>query len=530
MRCQKYKALIFTLLMAVTLGLWPAGIKIGLAAAPDTGTGPLDLSSKMESAASPEIVTDGQGLAYVCFVGSDLSDQKDSAVRGKYQNIYYQPLSTEGKPGDGGPFNVAVSPTGADAFVHIQADSSRNLLHMLFRSQGSLFYQQAPLDRAVLPVEWSAAHNLDDYSLTYSAGLAVDSKGIIHTAWVQQDSDSLNNQQLAVMYRKSQDRGKTWSFPKKIGQSKFMEGQLTLKIDAKDGLHLTWEDMDANQPDQFGATFGIYARSEDSGETWSKPQVLNEAGSAVYHLTMTPFGSSGNNLLAVWRNQDTQELIFIVSANRGVTWTKPQSVTGFYLPPLSNDYNPNEFVLGADNLGRVELVVQGTAALVRKFEDLAISDLSIYLGVWENNAWKKAEIIFQPSGYGADLSLALGKDRLHLAWTERDKFLKETPGSVQYGSISFATGFVAQAPVSPVAPTPKGVTTQPPPTPVTAVNNNAVQADPPARPTVSTDEPTAEWIKTSYLVTGLALVPLLGGFALLGIFVYTRRKKRQLKK
>src|SRR5689334_20505922 len=123
---------------------------------------PTNLSTKMSQAWFPDIAVDSQGGAHVLFSGSDFFSEQSSPLWQKFDKVYYQPISAQGEVDKNGPFNVAVSPYGVVTRSSLAVDNFRGLLHMLFRSKGSLYYQYARIDKASSPLAWSEPRNIDD--------------------------------------------------------------------------------------------------------------------------------------------------------------------------------------------------------------------------------------------------------------------------------------------------------------------------------------------------------------------------------
>lgn len=102
-------------------------------------------------------------------------------------------------------------------------------------------------------------------------------------------------QKSGLYYLSSDDNGKSWSMPKKMGNAA-IHGDITVL----DNQHLAavWDEMEAD-----GASI-FYAKSEDGGATWLTPARLTKASNAATHPRLI---ATQNGYLALWTEKPNKQ-------------------------------------------------------------------------------------------------------------------------------------------------------------------------------------------------------------------------------
>lgn len=475
---------------------------------------PTNLSTKMSQAWFPDIAVDSQGGAHVLFSGSDFFSEQSSPLWQKFDKVYYQPISAQGEVDKNGPFNVAVSPYGVVTRSSLAVDNVRGLLHMLFRSKGSLYYQYARIDKASSPLAWSEPRNIDDMGSSYYSDIAVDSRGVVHIIWSQVLPDDKGKFRQVIMYRQSIDLGVKWSYPTMIAAPKLAATRPVLKIDAQGGLHVSWDDgYDNYVPGDQVATYGAYSHSLDDGKTWSTPVWFGTESNPIVQMVNTTFGSNG--VMLAWRVIKSQQVNFVVSNDRGTTWSNPAPIPGLTARAFSAQHFFDRYYLAADGKGQV--IFAGVAQMegIKKSEGEKPTDLGVFLAIWNKTEWSSPELIAQVPGYPEYPRLGIGPDRIHVVWFVRDSNVDEGNKQLWYSSRPYDSGLKAQPVKSYVAPTPTpevAAVSVPTPTPLAIL------------PPVDSN-PSRAWMEEGYSSAVLALVPvLLVGLGMAGFIGWRIRR------
>lgn len=168
--------------------------------------------------------------------------------------------------------------------------------------------------------------------------IAVDGADTVHVVW----SDDVPGTR-EVYYKRSSDRGETWSTMKRLTWLSSYCGNPTMAADSAASLHVAW-DVEAPKNMEI-----YYKRSPDGGATWSAAEKLvgNPGGSSWSRLAV----DSMNNPHIVWMDSTPgdPEIYYKTSTDGGSTWgaNKRLTWTG------GNSYDPD---LAIDSAGFVHVV------------------------------------------------------------------------------------------------------------------------------------------------------------------------------
>lgn len=149
-------------------------------------------------------------------------------------------------------------------------------LHAIYRGGTNLFYVAAPWEEAWSAQAWSQPQLLTDGSAYYNA-LAADNDGNLHAFWSEAMIDEpLKPNKICpncsdLFYRRSLDGGRLWQSAVNLSQSSEGENRPMVRVDARNRIHLVYDEgvdwyAGAGRPKA-----GVYRRSDDHGATWSEP-------------------------------------------------------------------------------------------------------------------------------------------------------------------------------------------------------------------------------------------------------------------
>lgn len=172
----------------------------------------------------------------------------------------------------------------------ITSDRS-NQLHVVFRPSHAVYYSQASGEAAYSAHAWRPRTRISGRGITYTPDVAVDSQGVIHVVWSEMVQVELSEEEIfrdrrssllsEIFYRQSSDGGVTWSGSVNLSHTPNVgSGRVQIKIDAQDGIHVTWDEgWDRNAMGDlagFPPAVGLYVHSLDGGHTWTDPLVFDE--------------------------------------------------------------------------------------------------------------------------------------------------------------------------------------------------------------------------------------------------------------
>lgn len=236
---------------------------------------------------------------------------------------------------------------------------------------------------------------------------AVDSNDYIHLVW--EDWSSGNGQ---IYYKKSIDRGASWSAVKRLTWTSNGCHKPAINIDLNDNIHVIFYDNNYEI---------YYKRSTDSGATWDPVKRLTwtPGFSLDSDITSDPIGF----LYMVWIDDTpgNNEIYFKRSADSGTTWDQPQRLT-WNLPQESTPK------IGADKNYGVHIIYP---------KYISTGNYEIYYKNTANlgSSWSAPKRLTWTSNWSSSQDFSLdSSDRLHLSWVEimsenREIFYKKTTNS-----------------------------------------------------------------------------------------------------
>jgi hypothetical protein len=167
---------------------------------------------------------------------------------------------------------------------------------------------------------WTAAKRLT-WTSSYALfpDVATDSDKNIHVVWYHASQSSGGSPE--IYYRKSADRGATWSAVKRLTWTSGYSFNPVIAIDSNKNIHVVWYDKTPGMPEIY------YKKSSDGGTTWT----------AAKRLTWTPGWSeypaiaidSKNIIHVVWNDHTpgNPEIYYAKSTDGGVNWTAAERLT-----------------------------------------------------------------------------------------------------------------------------------------------------------------------------------------------------------
>jgi hypothetical protein len=206
----------------------------------------------------------------------------------------------------------------------------------------------AVLAAAILPVSaalaaggaWTAPVNVSAQTPGDNAeypSIAHDGAGNAIALWAI-DNPLVNSIQSST----SRDGGATWSAPVELASGDDIY-ESAISFDASGNAIAIWQS-------NISGDFVVQTSwSNDSGATWSDPELISDLGLAAYYLGLT-FDSLGN-AVAVWRSDDGSgaTVLASTSTNKGATWSDPVPISAGDQSTIAADANGNVIVTLLDN-------------------------------------------------------------------------------------------------------------------------------------------------------------------------------------
>ena len=201
-------------------------------------------------------------------------------------------------------------------------DDNSDILHVLWVDQwikGVLYYSQVPISEASNPRAWMKSVPL---ALgTENGAIDVDTDGNLHVVYGTSDADNL---EVGIDYIRSTDSGQNWSTPINVVSKKVpfpSDPYAEIAVDDAGRVHvgITYRSQDYGSYSEVG-----YARSVDSGTTWSDYELIDDLGTAWQGVsTISPYAFGENEIHLTWHDPRRMHRW---SNDGGSTWSEPDQV------------------------------------------------------------------------------------------------------------------------------------------------------------------------------------------------------------
>ena len=365
------------------------------------------------------------------------------------------------------PVDVQESPDGvAQTSAAVDKDG---YLHVVWLAPNvhQIYYSRAHLSQADSAPAWSKPVPLSDTDASNGA-FAEDndiasSGGTLHF---------LHTAGGRVIYRRSDDGGRTWAPPTTVADASNQNAapdDPRVVVDASGRVFATWTQY--SLPDGWPPTGTYLARSVDGGNTWSQPARIAGTNRAL----LAPVTDGQTRLYLMWLSvSGVGETGGLWSEDGGQTWSTPERI----LPTLGVGLSgfPR---MAFDSRGILHLAL--TAALDQK-------TAGIFTAYWDRHTWSPQTLVSHGSIGKESIeepTLAISQgNQIHVAW--EDDFQR-----IWYTSQLVDAPSVPAAPLPPLPLEPADAITTPLPVVTQAVTVVVPTSTPlPADAAASTASPS----------------------------------------
>jgi hypothetical protein len=303
---------------------------------PPVWSQPMSVTGENLEVAAVELVASGDGLIHAFF------SQRQSAANyyTRWDGVSWSRITP-----------VLRLPDGEVGWLATASGPGNELFLIARSSGGAVYFSRANSSDAITASNWSTPTRLPiahDGKVS-PADVAWDAAGTVYVAY----SVSVNDER-GVYLIQSKDQGKTWSGPVQVfngARAGFdVVGSPSLLVSVNGLMHVLWR-QEAIQADGDSQPLALYyARSEDSGQTFSAAQLVVEAPVAWRAI----IADGAGNLHRVWQRSDmTTTLWHQVSFDGGQSWQVAQQL------PAEGEIA----AITGDTAGRLHLVGGSVGAL-----------------------------------------------------------------------------------------------------------------------------------------------------------------------
>ncbi|MGB0383472.1 MAG: exo-alpha-sialidase, partial [Ardenticatenaceae bacterium] len=197
---------------------------------------------------------------------------------------------------------------------------------------------------------WSADVKINDDAggtWQYNPSMAVSPNNTLYVSW----ADNRNGNQ-DVYFASSTNGGATWSANVKVNDDAggAWHNNPSLAVDANDNVVVAWEDLRNGDQDIY------FARSTDSGATWSSNVKVNDDSSLLHQYTPSVGVDGSGTLMLAWYDQrnGNDDIYFARSTNNGTSWSANvklndnSGTSSEQYPSLAVDSNGNAVAVWQD--------------------------------------------------------------------------------------------------------------------------------------------------------------------------------------
>jgi len=375
--------------LVVALAVWLGWYWDAASVAAQSGTvvwsEPIQLSNPEVQAWAPAIAADMAGNVHVMW-----SQTMTENPPGQGDTLFYARWDGERWSS---PIDVLVSPEGAAEFPDL-AVTPDGMLHAVWGTGGinsKLMYARAPACCANDARNWSQPISLG-MPVNLTTALVADEQGRLHVAFASLETDN-------IVYRRSDDGGITWpvwvEIPGGMHQNDEFTAYPRLAVDKRGRVHAVWTVM------PYPGRFVMYVRSDDGGNTWNDPQMIDSADRKDYEEGYGPIFidiemHGEDEVHLIWDGAPTVERNHIWSSDGGNTWSEPSLL----IPEISIAGRSGWNDMVVDNANTLHAVALGRP----------------WHASWSGGGWSRSTAIGQaPCAEWMRIALSLG-NRLHVVW------------------------------------------------------------------------------------------------------------------
>ena len=407
----------------------------------------------------PDLVVDRIGRVHVVWCETDHRAMANLKIRDDAlpEAVYYSTWDGNqwAQPND-------IVPPQKDIIRTAIAVDDYNMLHLLFDFSPpfGLYYKQAHADLALSAAAWTPPRLVNSRGGTYMSDVGIF-EDTLHIVYDDRGADEGECPLCAdIYYRRSTDRGLTWSVPLSLFATGTGSSRAQMEVDKTGTLHVARDEGWDRLSGRGDPEYGIYTFSVDGGNTWADPTIVQYPDSNNVQLSVGSDGQGG--VMLVWRTTQRQDpsIYYMWSADQGESWSSPGTLPNIIARPWDVPFDMYD--MATDSMGYIHLLVVG-----REFQD---SDalLGVYHLIWDGAAWSRPTRIYAAEGMYPEYPkiVVYGGNQFHGIWFTREGSVWDNQASrlVWYSSGQSSAPHQPATPVPTFTPLPPTATPNPTPT------------------------------------------------------------------
>lgn len=255
-------------------------------------------------------------------------------------------------------------------------DPANNTLNVAWTggTRGPIVVMQAPLQEANNARAWTVLSSLNQPA--YEAHLQIDSQGVYHLLF-----RNVEGLEPGLYYTQSADKGDTWRTIEWIDPEipvNYIPDNVIFTVDeSTDRLHILYRYARINDDTTLSGMEIGHRYSADSGQSWSRPTVIDIADEDPSELRAKDFvfAAQDHELHAIWVGTNDTRREHVYSLDGGETWSTPT----FVFDKLQGSAGDSLIFDGAGNLHFL-----GQIRYPQGMWDI----------VWDGQSWGEPELVY----------------------------------------------------------------------------------------------------------------------------------------
>jgi hypothetical protein len=408
------------------------------------------------------------------------------------------------------PFNDIVVPE-IGIVRHAIAIDDHDTLHFAF-GWHEMYYKQALSNEASSAAAWTLPTLINSRNGTYMKDIVAyqDTLHVLYDDFGAGDEEGECPQCADIFYRRSPDRGLTWSVPVALFPTDHVgSARVQMEIDRTGTIYVTWDEgWDRLSGHETAQKSGVYMYSTDGGHTWSRPSIISYPNSSNVQLTVG--SNSQGGVMLVWRTRslDYPGIYYMWSVDYGESWSPPQTLSNILVRNMTTPFD--KYDMATDSAGHIHLLVVGHLSSDPKAE----KPPGLYHFEWDGNAWSAPSPLYEESWYPEYPHLVVHRgNQLHATWFVRQAVFDETePHQIWYAHGQSSAPVETPIPRPTSNPSPTSMPTTPTPTPVPTLTPRPTPTLDPdlAKVSVSSEAATSIYTETDeLLLLAKSLIPAI---------------------
>jgi hypothetical protein len=416
-RLFSFRLAVCTIMLLVLLG----GASVSRAQdEPGSWSKPVMISEEIKSW-FPGLATDLAGGVHVFWATERAALEK--GVGGYDTVAYCQPTVA----GCSQSIEVAALASGGGSYSTRPAAvvDSQGTIHMLWHGPNIIYYTSVPVMQSSSARNWSPSRRISGSGLAYYVDVAQDHQGVLHVVWSESILENKSEDCPGcsdIFYRRSNDRGRTWSAPVDLSNTVLGSQKPQIAIGPDDAVYVAWEEGRDLLVGADKASSSMLVASLDGGLTWEKPTTFIFPGDTPQSIAAGIDGQG--KLIVVWRQIAGRGIFYQSSTDHGQSWSAPEQIPGVSTRSLYNGLDG--YHMAVDSAGHLHLVLVGTdpRAVVASADQPNDTMLnSVYHLEWDGVHWSQPTPIFAVRGDVPEWPriAVVNGNQLHVVWFVRDE-------------------------------------------------------------------------------------------------------------